>query len=78
MQGNRSVTTGKPEADPQLKWIRNNWIFVAAAAWTGYVDEGRGAVIVSAGAPARTAWRGRPAITRPTHPRLSGVPPSLA
>lgn len=39
------------EADPQLSWVRENWTFVAAVAWTGYVDEGRGAVVVSVDTP---------------------------
>ena len=34
------------EADPEMAWVRNQWPLVASVAWTGYVDEGRGAVVV--------------------------------
>ncbi len=36
-------------ADPGLAWIRKQWPLVASLAWTGYVDEGRGAVVVDEG-----------------------------
>jgi hypothetical protein len=34
------------EAHPGMAWVREQWRVVASLAWTGYVDEGRGAVVV--------------------------------
>ncbi len=37
-------------AELEMAWIREQWPLVASLAWTGYVDEGRGAVVVDQGA----------------------------